>query len=741
MRPLFVLITLMSGFPLVAASQHSFSDSSRLKDPIYVRQQIREISHADLWSALDTDIPALTGARRAVAAGDYRQAIRCWADYWASHARPGYVTTLDRLLLDTDLLADVDSFRAAMNNSTAERDTILAHGASVFDNTIQTWGDSIVHFGDSVDFNREIGRSGKYGFHYWFWCRPLLMSWLHTGDVRYALKFQELFNSWYDQRNGIASSIPDLDVVYYELGLGVRNRVFIEFYIQHFTQWALRTHECMLKTMLAAGRWLYELERWEGYRAGNWQIHGSYMLAQIALVFPEFRESPQWLSMGLRRMSEHLEQDFFADGGHSERCPRNYTLATYVSFRNLAFLLDKYHSHPDLSARIRASMGRTLEWWLTMITPQGESPAINDSHRGLFPTRILEDGGELFAMPAVSGVLRNLCHDTISASPVYPPFTSRHMPASGFTVMRSDWTPDAMYLSVNHGPAAGFHTHFDLLDFELYAFGKPLAVDAGIGLTYDDPLYESWYRASRAHNMVVVNDSNIIREDHKGENVLWESTGRFDYFSGTHTGYERFGVQHRRQIVFVKPLYWFVLDDLSCTHAGDTLSWYFHSPAPLRPSGSGFVSVAAPGIEVFPSSQQFATRTGTGMAASSSVTLPGKTERIPWIRFDQVSCKDSLHHFAVLLSPFRNPGEHRSANNISARHYRISSEGFDDDLYFSDGAYADGVVETDARFVLIRHNQLGPSMFALTGGTYLRYGHSTLWKASHTVVGEGGFQP
>ncbi len=655
--------------------------------------------------------------------------------------RPTYVTTLDRLLLDTDLLADVDSFRTTMKRSGAERDTILARAETIFDNTIQTWGDSIIRFGSKVDFNREIGRSGKYGFHYWFWCRPLFMTWLHTGDIRYALKFQELFNRWYDQRNAITSSIPDLDVVYYELGLGVRNRIFIEFYLQHFTKWTLQTHERMLKTMLAAGRWLYELERWEGYRAGNWQIHGSYMLTQIALVFPEFRESPQWLSLGLQRMSEHLEQDFFADGGHSERCPRNYTLATYGSFRNLAYLLDAYHTRPDLSGRIRASMGRTIEWWLTMITPKGESPAINDSHRGLFPSRILKDGAALFTMADVSGVLRNLFHDTSGANPVYPPFTSRHMPASGFTVMRSDWTPEAMYLSVNHGPSAGFHTHFDLLDFELYAFGKPFALDAGIGLTYDDPLYESWYRTSRAHNMVVVNDSNIIREDRKGEKIHWGSTGRFDYFSGTHRGYERFGVQHRRQIVFVKPLYWFVLDDLSCSESGDTLSWYFHTPAALQPSASGFVSVAAPGIEVLPANQRFATRLGTGMAASSSDPLPGKTERISWIRFDQVSRRDSVHQFAMLLAPFRNAGEHRSANTLSTRHYRISSEGFDDDLYFTDGAYADEVVETDARFVLIRHNHPGPSLFALTEGTYLKYGHTTIWKAPHTMAGEGEFTP
>ena len=138
---------------------------------------------------------------------------------------------------------------------------------------------------------------------------------------------------------------------------------------------------------------------------------------------------------------------------------------------------------------------RTIDWWITMLAPTGEIPAINDSHRGLFPTKLLRDGAELFGKSDVYSVLRNLFGEKRRGNEPLPKFPSRHMPASGFSVMRTDWTPDALYLTVNYGPFAGFHSHFDLLDFELYAYGKPLAVDAGIGLTYDDPLYNPWYRS------------------------------------------------------------------------------------------------------------------------------------------------------------------------------------------------------------------------------------------------------
>ena len=567
------------------------------------------------------------------------------------------------------------------------------------------------------------------------------MAFVLTGDQSYLAKFDQLFNAWYDQRNSITSSIPGLDVVYYELGLGVRNRMFIEDYLLPYRARTAATHARVLKTMLTAGRWLYELERWEGYRPGNWQVHGSYMLVQIALVFPEFRESADWLAIGLQRITEHMREDFYADGGHSERAPRNYTLATYLNYRNIAYLLDAYRLRGDVRDRIKASMGKTIDWWLSMIAPTGEVPAINDSHRGLFPAGILRDGARMFGKPQAYAILRNLLGETGGEIGPLPEYTSRHMPASGFSVMRTDWTPQALYLTVNFGPYAGFHTHFDMLDFEMYAYGKPLAVDAGIGLTYDDPLYNTWYRSSRAHNMVTVNDSSIEREGIEGQRIRWGTTRSVDFFSGEHSGYRRFGVLDRRQIAFVKPAYWFMLDDLVSSRTGDTLSWYFHTPERLAPSGAGFASISPPGIRIIPAGEMFPVRTGKGWGASSSTRLPGKAEQFPWIRFDQISSRDSVRHFALLLSPFRADEAAPTAMKISDRHFIVKSPGITDHLYFTNGKYSDGMLETNAEFVLLRVRQEGPPAYTLIEGTYLVYGGKKLFNSPTAGSHEGEIPP
>lgn len=735
------LLILFLCLPREGNAQRSFSDSSLLSDRSYVRERIRDISDNDLWGSLDLDRPGLEKVRDALRDRHSAGAAAAWGAYWNGKKQPSYITQTDHLYLDTDLLTDTASFRAALYHTREERDTILARAAMMLRNMIRPWGDTVIQFGDRVDFNREVGQSGKYGFHYWMWSRPLIMAFVLTGDQTYLAKFDQLFNAWYEQRNSISSSIPSLDVVYYELGLGVRNRMFIEDYLLPYRERTAATHARVLKTMLTAGRWLYELERWEGYRPGNWQVHGSYMLVQIALVFPEFRESTAWLEIGLQRITEHMREDFYADGGHSERAPRNYTLATYLNYRNIAYLLDAYRVRSDVRDRIRASMGKTIDWWLSMIAPTGEVPAINDSHRGLFPAAILRDGARQFGKPQAYAILRNLFGETGGESGPLPEYTSRHMPASGFSVMRTDWTPEAFYLTVNFGPYAGFHTHFDMLDFEIYAYGKPLAVDAGIGLTYDDPLYNTWYRSSRAHNMVTVNDSSIEREGIEGQRIRWGTTRSVDFFSGEHSGYRRFGVLDRRQIAFVKPAYWFMLDDLVSSRTGDTLSWYFHTPERLAPAGPGFASISGPGVRIIPAGDVYPYRMGTGWGASSSTRLPGKTEKVPWIRFDQISSRDSVRQFALVLSPFRAQEEAPTAMRVSDRHFIVRSAGTADHLYFTHGAFSDGILKTDAEFVLVRMRRDGPPAYTLIEGTYLLYGGKKVFNSQTVGSHEGEITP
>lgn len=722
-----VVVLSLVLIPLAGSpGQLRFAPGSNLADSVYVASKIRTITDAECFAALDLDVPGLKPVADALGRQGPEALYRAWGEFWTRSARPRYVTKTSQLLIDTDLLTDEGDFRATIAAKPAERDTIIARADELLRNTIRTWGDRVEQFGPVVDFNRDVGQSGRYGFHYWWWARPLIWAAYLTGDERYLDKFQQLFNQWYDQRNSITRGFPDLDVVFYELGISARTRVFAEYLLVPHRNRSSRTHEQMLKTLLGGARWLYELERHEGYRPGNWQIVGSYALVQIALLMPEFRESPAWLATGLQRLGEHLERDFFEDGGHSERAPRNYTLLTYLGYRNLCYLLERHDRAPEFTRLIRSRMGRTIDWWVALIAPTGEIPAYNDSHRGLFPADILRDGAEYFARPAVSGVLRNLFGERGDAT--LPAFRSRHLPSSGFTVMRTDWSREALYFNTGYGPYAS-HTHNDLLSFEIYAYGRALVVDAGIGMTYDDPLYLTWYKSAPAHNTVVVNGKDMKREGIRGEDVRWGSAGDTEYFAAGHSGYvETSGVRHRRQVVFAKPDFWFILDDLTGARPGDTLSWYLHSPTVLQPARLGFKSADGPGLMVLPATPPEAVRTGEGMAASTADLRPGRVQSINWIRFDRRAKDTTSVQFPVLLLPFRETPPEVRIEQVAPNQYRVTMGGKEDQLIFGGGGPGSRMWETDAALLHLR-SEGGKRTATVIEGTYLRRGGTTLWRS------------
>jgi len=125
------------------------------------------------------------------------------------------------------------------------------------------------------------------------------------------------------------------------------------------------------------------------------------------------------------------------------------------------------------------------------------------------------------------------------------------------------------------------------------------------------------------------------------------------------------------------------------------------------------------------------------MAASSSDRVPGKTEEINWVRFDQIGSADSVSQFPMLLFPFRKNDGIPNATQFSRQHFVVQNGGSNDNLYFAEGMYSDDTVQTDASFVLIRKESDDRLRFVVVDGTYLRYREKTLWKSDSVGSGEG----
>jgi hypothetical protein len=156
---------------------------------------------------------------------------------------------------------------------------------------------------------------------------------------------------------------------------------------------------------------------------------------------------------------------------------------------------------------------------------------------------------------------------------------SRVFPSGGYASMRGGWEPDAHHAIIDIGPigcpVSGGHGHADLLSIQCSIFGEPCLVDAGTFSYAADSGWRDFFRSTAAHSTVVVDRTSQAqpagafgwRRQPRVRLREWHSTPEFDFLDAEHDGYTSLPepVVHRRRVVFVKPGYWILVDDLSGT--------------------------------------------------------------------------------------------------------------------------------------------------------------------------------
>jgi hypothetical protein len=177
--------------------------------------------------------------------------------------------------------------------------------------------DALLH--SEVDFVAARGRSGLYALHYLNWLRPLVTAYLLTGEEAYPSAFGRHFDSWYASRDCVVGGWPGLDVVWYSLGVWARAALLVPALAVFASARGLRdeTAAAAFATLLGGARWA--AEEHDAFRPGNWQLVCSAELLHVAAFLDDAPEAADWVSTGHARLTEHLDRDFYPDGGHHER--------------------------------------------------------------------------------------------------------------------------------------------------------------------------------------------------------------------------------------------------------------------------------------------------------------------------------------------------------------------------------------------------------------------------------------
>src|SRR5207244_1165959 len=156
-----------------------------------------------------------------------------------------------------------------------------------------------------------------------------------------------------------------------------------------------------------------------------------------------------------------------------------------------------------------------------------------------------------------------------------PAEVSRSYYESGYFVQRSGWNGNdtqLIFYCGGLGMRSGGHGHADALSFTLFSQGCEILIDPATSVYNAAPEWRHFFRSTHAHNTVVVDGRS---QSQPGGTFSWKEKAttrirgtitipEFEYVDGEHEGYRalRDEITHRRRVMYIRPNYWIVLDEL-----------------------------------------------------------------------------------------------------------------------------------------------------------------------------------
>ncbi len=528
-------------------------------------------------SMLDIKRPDFAAVRKAYEANKYTLALYEVAEYFRRKTTP------------LELIRKPTANPATTVDETGDR--ICQHVFAGYGSTIE--------MGPTIDWNRQPKETGvaewlwDFNSHHHF--TALLEAYLNTANEKYAREFV-------DQMTDFIIQNPAPPYTLTRVGswrnLEAGNRMIASwpqsFYgflsSPSFTPQAIAL---MLGSIWSHGDYLHKHPA--GLRRPtNWSVVDSSGLVGVSVYWPELAQAGTWRESGFARLERQLNLQVYPDGAQYELAPSYHLYCLDRFKRALELGRQTGHALPDAYAK---GVERMYEFVMWLVKPDGTVPAFSDSHRNDVRA-VLREGGAMFDRNDV----RYVASGGVDGTP--PSGASHLLPYAGYAVMRSDWSPDALYLCFDGGPVGTNHQHEDKLSFVLSAYGKNFIVDRGPYI-YTRDEWRKWCISTAAHSTVLIDGKGQQRMKTGQEltaaehpETRWQSTDDFDYaFALYDTGYgpTLTPVTHRRHIFFRKPLYWVIVDEIEGDgkHRVETL-FHFASDQQVHADGKGRVTTVNP---------------------------------------------------------------------------------------------------------------------------------------------------
>jgi len=505
-----------------------------------------------IMTSLDLERPSLAPVKAAWERGDDRTAARelagvlrerarrpreGWDGPWERASNPRYRTHADNLLQNRFPFSD-------------------RKGNTQF-----------VFVGETVDWMglREFGKKqdlGMYPFNFLYQglSLPLLQTYFETGEDKYARACLDFMRDWIRR---IRPSSPGFPYWYKNIlwfrniysgmqntqqllnhwpGLTVDDSMLLLQSLIEQTQWQLDQTRALLRNR-------DKVPRNRRHRFASAPGAVMYLL-RMAEYLPELKLSGEIRAEAPRQLEVFLGEIYSPDGALKYGSPGYHRVVSRWALQCPAYLKSVGAQVPPRLSSLFRDMRR---YELRLYRPDGSLPPFGDTgdHHG---RQRIETGLQEFGREEVSF----------------------GFPYAGWYVMRSDWSPNALYAALDAGPMGESHGHQDKLHLEVWAYGKSLLCDPGT--TYRLAGVRSLLVATQCHNTLTVDGLGQVRPPGWTEHPLqndWITSEGFDFIEGSfEDGYGKPSrgsyhgsgdpilrhVSHRRSVFFVRSEYWIVWD-------------------------------------------------------------------------------------------------------------------------------------------------------------------------------------
>jgi len=241
-------------------------------------------------------------------------------------------------------------------------------------------------------------------------------------------------------------------------------------------------------------------------------------LYNLGLLFPEFKNGAAWQAQGQAQMFNALDTQFRADGVQYEQSPGYHGGAMAGFFDSFRLAAANGLAWSDKATR---RLRNIIEAFYQLLSPDGTQAALSDTYRSqgtTFFTRaavIFNDTRWPKSRPRLDDVwqLGTAAATPLLTAPTTPDLALRggtaYFPYSGYYVSRTGDDRDARQIIFDAGPKGGDHGHYDLLNFELYGYQKPLIADPGL-LSYSKSYAtdRATVISTPAHNTISIDGVN-----------------------------------------------------------------------------------------------------------------------------------------------------------------------------------------------------------------------------------------